>query len=127
MRTPGWLEKANSRIYARRGKPGESGNRSGRPRRSQISDRYEPLAEVRLSKQARNTLKLPPEVKRRIKTYGDLLAWSQFQSGIKGKTEAAREIADRIEGRAGRRVEMAGPDGREVVLHVVYDEGEEPK
>jgi hypothetical protein len=93
-----------------------------------MSDRYETLAEVRLSKEARDTLKLPAEVKRRIKTYGDLVAWAQFRSGIKGKTEAAREIADRIEGRAGRRVEVAGTDGREVVLHVVYaDGGEGPK
>ena len=89
-------------------RPGESGNRSGRPRRSPISDCYEALAEVRLSKEARDALRLPPEVKRRIKTYGDLLAWAQFRSGFRGKTDAAREIVDRLEDRARQPVDVSG-------------------
>ena len=42
-----------------------------------------------------------------IKTYGDAFALSQFRAGIKGRTDAAREIADRLEGRAAQSVGVA--------------------
>jgi hypothetical protein len=45
-------------------------------------------------------LKLSEAEKQEIRTYGDALALNQFRAAIKGKTEAAREIADRLEGRA---------------------------
>lgn len=56
-------------------------------------------------------MKLSEAERPAIKTYGDALALSQFRAGIKGKTEAAREIADRLEGRARQAVEVSGPDG----------------
>ena len=87
-------------------KPGESGNPAGRPRRLPITDRYAVIAEVRLSKEARDKLRLPPEMKRKIKTYGDLLALGQFQSAIKGKPEPAREITDRLEGKPTQAVDL---------------------
>ena len=36
------------------------------------------------------------------------MALSQFRAAIKGKTDAAREIADRTEGKARQQVEMSG-------------------
>ena len=69
---------------------GISGNPSGRPRKP-ISDAYADLAE-------RN---VPNDRKRR--TYAELLAQAQFHAAIKGKTEAAKEIANRIEGPAEKQ------------------------
>jgi hypothetical protein len=42
-----------------------------------------------------------------IKTYGDALALSQFRAAIKGKTDAASEIADHTEGSNGWRCRPA--------------------
>lgn len=42
-------------------------------------------------------------------TYGDALALGQVQAGIKGRTEAAREIREATEGKASQRVHVSGP------------------
>jgi hypothetical protein len=39
------------------------------------------------------------------------MALGQLRSAVKGKTDAAREIADRLEGRARQAVELSGRDG----------------
>ncbi len=84
--------------------PGRSGNPSGRPKKSPISDRYAAVAELPCPEYLLGALKLTEAEKPAIKTYGDALVLSQFRAGIKGKTDAAREIADRLEGRAAQRV-----------------------
>jgi hypothetical protein len=66
---------------------GISGNPSGRPRKP-ITDAYADLADQ----------KYPGDPKGR--TYAQVGAEGQFNAAIKGKTEAAREIADRLEGKA---------------------------
>ena len=43
-------------------------------------------------------------------------------NGIKGKTEPAREIADRLEGRARQAVEVSGPEGRAIDIQFMTDE-----
>jgi hypothetical protein len=68
--------------------PGISGNISGRPKKP-ITAAYSELADMRV----------PGDKKKR--TYAQLVALAQFNAAIKGKrTEAAREIANRIEGPA---------------------------
>ena len=67
-------------------------------------------------------LRLSEAEKREIKTYGDALALSQFRAGIKGKTEPAREIADRLEGRARQPVEVSGPQGGPLDVQFMTDE-----
>jgi hypothetical protein len=101
-------------------KPGESGNPSGRPKRRPISDRYEAFAELELPAEWKKKLRLPTSILRKIKTLGDLQVLAQFQGALKGKTEAAREIADRIEGKATQRIEAATAAGDEIVIRVVY-------
>ena len=68
-------------------KPGQSGNPGGRPRKL-VSDAYADLAEH-----------LFPGDKHG-RTYAQRLAEAQFRAAIKGRTDAAREIANRIEGPA---------------------------
>jgi hypothetical protein len=70
---------------------GISGNPSGRPRKP-ITDAYADIAEQ----------KYPGDPKGR--TYAQLAAEGQFNAAIKGKTDAAREIADRLEGKAVQAV-----------------------
>jgi hypothetical protein len=66
---------------------GISGNPSGRPRKP-ITDAYADIAEQ----------KYPGDPKGR--TYAQVAAEGQYTAAGKGKTEAAREIADRLEGKA---------------------------
>lgn len=82
---------------------GQSGNPGGRPKKL-ISTVYADLAEA----------KVPGDKKGR--TYAQVLAEAQFRAAIKGKTEAAREIANRIEGKVERaqRVEIVSNDPFEV-------------
>ena len=98
-------------------RPGESGNLSGRPKRRPISDRYADLAEVLLPEKDRIKLGLPKGA-----TYGDAVALSVFESALKGRTDAAREIREAVEGKAGQRMEITEPEKKDVQIHVVYDE-----
>jgi Family of unknown function (DUF5681) len=103
-------------------KPGESGNVSGRPRRLPISERYAAIAELPVPDYLPGALKLSPAEKKVVKTYGDALALNQFRAAIKGKTDAAREIADRLEGRSRQAVEVSGPEGGAIDVQFMSDE-----
>jgi len=67
-------------------------------------------------------LRLREAEKSAIKTYGDALVLSQFRAGNKGKTEPAREIADRLEGRARQAVEVSGPEGKPIDVTFMSEE-----
>jgi len=74
-------------------KKGESGNPSGRPKRP-ISEAYEAqLARVKAGD-------------RKKRTYAQLIAEAQVKQAMKGNTMAAKEIADRTEGKARQAVEV---------------------
>jgi len=109
-------------MEAKKWKPGQSGNPSGRPKRLPITDRYGVIAELPAPDYLLAALRLSEAEKREIKTYGDALALSQFRAGIKGKTEPAREIADRLEGRARQPVEVSGPEGGPLDVQFMTDE-----
>ena len=56
---------------------------------------------------------MPEELlrKHRLKegaTYGDAIALGQALAALQGRTDAAREIANRVEGRVVEHVEIAG-------------------
>jgi hypothetical protein len=65
--------------------------------RKLLSESYEALVEQPLPEDLRVGLKSPEGA-----TYGDAIAMGQARAAIKGKTEAAREIGDRMEGKARR-------------------------
>ena len=109
-------------MEAKKWKPGQSGNPSGRPKRLPITDRYGVIAELPAPDYLLAALRLSEAEKREIKTYGDALALSQFRAGIKGKTEPAREIADRLEGRARQPVEVSGPEGGPIDVTFMSDD-----
>lgn len=92
-------------------KPGQSGNPGGRPKKLPISERYAAVAEAGLPDDLRRQMKL-----RKGATWGDALAISQFRAAIKGRTDAAREIREAVEGKASLRLELAGQDGESAEL-----------
>lgn len=77
-----------------RWKKGESGNPSGRPKSKVLSDAYKnKLEEV-----------VPNDPEGR--TWAELIAEAQVRDAVRGNVQAAREIADRTEGRARQAIEF---------------------
>jgi hypothetical protein len=96
-------------------KPGESGNPGGRPKKTPITDSYEKMARKRLPEDLRIMLKLPKGAK-----YADAVSAAQYRSAIKGKTDAARELRESIEGKTTQRLELTGAEGRPI-QHLTLD------
>ncbi len=56
---------------------------------------------------------MPEELRRKHKlkegaTYGDAIALGQALAALQGRTDAAREIANRVEGKVVEQLEVAG-------------------
>jgi Family of unknown function (DUF5681) len=79
---------------AHRWKKGQSGNPSGRPKSKTLSDAY------------KNRLKelVPNDPEGR--SWAELIAEAQIRDAVRGNVQAAREIADRTEGRARQSIEF---------------------
>ena len=97
--------------------PGQSGNPSGRPSRRLMTERYQGLMEQPLPEELKVALKLQPGA-----TYGDAIVLAQARAALKGKTEAAREITDRVDGKARQQVEVSGRNGGPVDLYELLAE-----
>ena len=82
--------------------PGKSGNPGGRPRKRPISGRYADVAETELPDDFQRVLRLPKGA-----TFGDDIAMGLVRAAIKGRTDAAREVREAIEGKATQRIEIA--------------------
>jgi hypothetical protein len=86
---------------AEAGKPhrfvkGRSGNLSGRPKYKCLSDAY------------KFQLEQPVPGDPEGRTWGELLAEGMIRAAVKGNVHAAREIAERTEGKARQHVELVG-------------------
>jgi hypothetical protein len=77
-----------------RWKKGQSGNPSGRPKSKTLSDAY------------RNKLEEPVPNDPEKRTWAELIAEAQVRDAVRGNVQAAREIADRTEGRARQAIEF---------------------
>jgi hypothetical protein len=95
-------------------KPGESGNRAGRPKRRPISTRYAAFAEIPLPEKRCRELCLAPG-----STFGDGVTKKLYEMAMDGRPGAAREIREGIEGRTAERPEVSTPGI--ATLRVVYD------
>jgi hypothetical protein len=97
--------------------PGQSGNPGGRPKRP-LTDAYdEQLSRVK-------------ERDPQKRTYAELIADAQIKKALKGNTMAAKEIADRTEGKARQAVDVAfeiPSDFHLTVKFVDSDENGHPK
>src|SRR5580693_10090407 len=79
---------------AHRWKKGQSGNPLGRPKSKTLSDAY------------RNKLEEPVPNDPEGRTWAELIAEGQVRDAVRGNVNAAREIADRTEGRARQAIEF---------------------
>src|SRR5271168_4212991 len=79
---------------ASREKKGQSGNPGGRPRSKTLSDAYR----LKLEEPVPND----PEGR----TWAELIAEAQVRDAVRGNVQAAREIADRTEGKARQAIEF---------------------
>src|SRR5580658_6014578 len=75
-------------------KKGQSGNASGRPKSKTLSDAY------------RNKLEEPVPNDPEKRTWAELIAEAQVRDAVRGNVQAAREIADRTEGKAKQAIEF---------------------
>jgi hypothetical protein len=92
-------------------KPGQSGNLSGRPKRKPLTDAYAALLDK----------PIPPDMARQLKldestTYAQVIAMSLVREAVKGKVQAAAEVADRVEGKITQPI--SGPDEGPIVHEI---------
>jgi hypothetical protein len=85
-----------------------------RPRRAPISDAYAFHVGTPLPEAIRSKLRLPEGAR-----WADAMALGQLHSAVKGNTVAAREIADRVEGRVLQPI--GGEDGGPVQVKWVVE------
>jgi hypothetical protein len=87
-----------------RWKPGQTGNAGGRPRRKPLTDAYAAILEelVPGDKQGR--------------TFAEIIAMALVREAVKGRVNAAAEIADRVEGKTLASMAISGPDGGAIPL-----------
>jgi hypothetical protein len=95
-------------------KPGESGNLSGRPKRKPLTDAYAALLDK----------PIPPDMARQLKldestTYAQVIAMSLVREAVKGKVNAAAEVADRVEGKITQPI--SGPNEGPIVVRSLND------
>src|SRR5580658_5993069 len=96
-----------------------SPNPGGRPKKAPISEAYEHHV----------TEPLPDEIRRRFRlrkgaTWANAIAVKQIHAALRGNTVAAKEIADRIEGRVRLPVEVETPEGSGFRIEVVHIGGD---
>jgi hypothetical protein len=63
------------------------------------------------------------------RTYKQLLVLASLQLALKGSPTAFKEIWDRVDGKILQpgKMELAGPGGKQIQIHVVYDDGPDTK
>jgi hypothetical protein len=94
--------------------PGQSGNPLGKPKRKPLSDAYSALLGQTV----------PPEIARQLRiseasTYAEVVAMALLKEAVKGKVNAAAELADRVEGKITQPI--SGPDEGPIVVRSLND------
>jgi hypothetical protein len=98
-------------------------NPTGVNRKRPFSDRYHAIAEEVMPEKLRKAFnkEAGAELLKPGATWGDADAYGQFLQTIKGSTIAAREVADRVEGKPPQRLEVTGPERKLVTIRVLFD------
>ena len=99
-----YVPKLTPEMEARKWKPGESGNMSGRPKRKPLTDAYAALLDKPIPPDMARLLKLDESTR-----YAQVIAMSLVREAVKGKVNAAAEVADRVEGKITQPI--SGADG----------------
>lgn len=119
-------DSPNSRANLRPAKKGEVRNPTGINRKRPFADRYFQHSEELLSsspegEQFRKVLRLGPEA-----TWADAAVRRLMREAMKGNIQAIKELADRIEGKSPERLEISGPERKEITIRIVHDRKKSP-
>jgi hypothetical protein len=100
---------------------GEVRNPEGINRKRPYSDRMfahseELLEATEEGKKICEALKLPEDA-----TWADAAVRRLMREALKGNIAAIKEMADRIEGKAPERLEITGPERKEIVIRLIHD------
>ena len=91
-------------------KPGQSGNPGGRPKKTPLSDA------------CREILDSPVPKDKSGRSYAQVIAEKLAKKARAGNISAAKEIADRAEGKARQAMELSGPEGGPLDIQNMTDE-----
>jgi hypothetical protein len=94
--------------------PGQSGNPLGKPKRKPLTDAYAALLDKPIPSDMARQLKLDEST-----TYAQVIAMSLVREAVKGKVQAAAEVADRVEGKITQPI--SGPDEGPIVVRSLND------
>lgn len=99
---------------AHRWKKGTSGNPSGRPKKQ---DSLTSLLQEEIVKTC------PADREKR--TWRDLVVLATLQLAMKGNATALKEVWERLDGKVlqTEKVQIGGPDGKQITINVVYEDG----
>lgn len=104
-------------------KPGQSGNPSGRPKTKPITDEYFRLADQPIPEKLRKKLAKKWDVAIRDgATYSEVNAIMRYLNAFEpGGHTSSKEIRESIEGKAPERIEISGPERKEITIRVLRD------
>lgn len=117
------MPKNADHLKEYRWQPGKSGNPKGRPKGTTISDAYRKILASKLPpgtdlpKAFRSVLE---KMVNEGATIAEFVALAQIKEAIKGRTGAASEIADRVEGKPKQQHQITGPTEGPLAL-INYD------
>lgn len=99
-------------------KPGQSGNPGGRPKKRPITDEYFALADIEIPKEICRALRIKFVPGR---TFSQANALRRFMDALKkGGYRDSREIREAIEGKSPMRLEISGPEKKEITIEVRF-------
>jgi hypothetical protein len=107
-------------------KPGAewTGNASGRPKKRPITDEYFQLSQNPIPEKLRNDInsKLGEELLKPGATWAQANALRRFLDTLmQGGHPSSKEIREAIEGKAPERLEITGPERKEITLHLIHE------
>src|ERR1700675_1210646 len=104
--------------------PGQSGNPEGINRKRPITDRYYQRSEEKLPESLRKKFneKVGEEILGLGASWGDANAAQRFLDAIETQGAiSSKEIREAIEGKAPQRLEISGPERKEISIKVSFD------
>jgi len=109
-----YVPKLTPEMEAAKWKPGQSGNISGRPKRKPLTDAYRAALDKKVLPEIARKLNIDPG-----STYAEVIALSLVREAVKGKVNAAAEMADRVEGKVTQP--LSGPDDGPIQVRSLND------
>ena len=101
-----------------------TGNAGGRPKKRPITDEYFQLADQVVPEKIRKRLEKKWEIKLEPGiTFSKANALRRYLDAMEsGGQTSSKEIREAIEGKAPERLEITGPERKEITIHLIHTE-----